>query len=98
MDLGFCEILSVLRRDNVAIVDSVGTEGGTIPRHAHDETEILIVYEGAAEIQIEGAESITLLAGDVVRVPPDTAHAFTYGPGCRVLGATIPASKDYPNE
>lgn len=49
--------------------------GQANPRHSHPNcTEVLVVLEGAIAHTLEGDEDCTMSAGDVITVPPDTAH------------------------
>lgn len=48
--------------------------GGTAPRHFHTGEEIGYVLEGTAVVEMEGAPSRELKAGDTFFVPPNTPH------------------------
>lgn len=50
------------------------TVGGTAPRHFHTGEEIGYVLEGTAVVEMEGAPSRELKAGDTFFVPPNTPH------------------------
>jgi mannose-6-phosphate isomerase-like protein (cupin superfamily) len=50
--------------------------GGGPSLHKHPYEELFIVLEGEATF-VAGDKELRARAGDVVIVPPDTAHAFT---------------------
>jgi quercetin dioxygenase-like cupin family protein len=49
--------------------------GIAFPSHTHPGEEIIYVLTGAIEYQVEGKPPVTLTAGDVLFIPPGTAHA-----------------------
>ena len=48
--------------------------GAAAPKHTHPGEELGYVLEGRVELQVEGKPPVTLTAGDVFFVPPETAH------------------------
>ncbi|MBI4511728.1 MAG: cupin domain-containing protein [Deltaproteobacteria bacterium] len=51
-------------------------EGATVPEHVHaQEAEILHVVRGSGEMTVEG-ESMPVLPGMSVHIPPNTKHSF----------------------
>jgi quercetin dioxygenase-like cupin family protein len=48
--------------------------GVTFPMHSHPGEEIIYVLEGVWEYQIEGKESVTLKAGEVLFIPAGVKH------------------------
>lgn len=49
--------------------------GVTFPMHSHPGEEIIYVLEGVWEYQVEGKETVTLKAGDVLFIPAGVKHA-----------------------
>jgi len=49
--------------------------GVKVPLHVHPYAEAFVVYEGEATFAVD-AESVVATAGQVVVVPPETAHGF----------------------
>ena len=48
--------------------------GASFPRHTHPGEEIIYVLTGTLEYEVSG-KPVTLKAGDVLFVPPETVHA-----------------------
>jgi quercetin dioxygenase-like cupin family protein len=48
--------------------------GAVAPRHTHPGEEFGYVLEGRVELQVEGKPPLTMTAGDVFFVPPETPH------------------------
>jgi quercetin dioxygenase-like cupin family protein len=49
--------------------------GVAFPKHSHPGEELVYVTEGLLEYALEGRESVTLKAGDVLFIPAATPHA-----------------------
>ena len=49
--------------------------GVTFPMHSHPGEEIIYVLEGEWEYRIEGKETVTLKAGEVLFIPAGVKHA-----------------------
>ncbi len=62
--------------------------GQTSTPHAHDENEIFFIFEGRAELSIEGQRQL-LGPKDTVYIPPDSDHAVTAAGGVRLVFLTI---------
>ena len=63
-------------RFGFAIADMRGTEIASPHYHTNGETEIYFVLEGSGHVVLGGKERV-VKKGDVVVIPPDTAH-FVY--------------------
>lgn len=85
----------------IAVQRTFLTEGATFPKHAHDQHEYLLVYQGS--IVVEGAvertgpnEGNITMPGCMVYIPPGTSHSVKVLQNCWLIGITIPAAKGYP--
>ncbi|NEB78571.1 cupin domain-containing protein [Streptomyces sp. SID14478] len=67
-----------LSTQRVTLTD--GANGAT-PHHHEHSAEMFYVLDGAAEF-LAGDEVVTGGTGDLIVVPPRTAHAFAAAPGC----------------
>jgi len=66
-------------------------------RHWHPGEEIIYVLEGSLEYQIDGRPPVTLNAGDVLLIPPETVHAVrNVGGGTAAELATYIVEKGKP--
>jgi quercetin dioxygenase-like cupin family protein len=50
------------------------TPGARTARHTHPAGQTLVILSGVGWVQQEGAEKLTVRAGDVVRFPPNVRH------------------------
>jgi quercetin dioxygenase-like cupin family protein len=48
-------------------------EGGTVPRHQHENEQLTYVLEGALRFTV-GDEEVTVRRGEVLHIPPDVPH------------------------
>lgn len=51
-------------------------KGSVVPRHSHDNEQLTYVLEGALRFSIgdDGAEQLTVRAGEVLVIPPNVPH------------------------
>ena len=61
--------------------------GATEGKHTHPADVFFFVTEGEISQEIEGKPTVTLKAGDVVHIPPNTVH-------CATNKGTVPAKLD----
>jgi quercetin dioxygenase-like cupin family protein len=88
--------LSVPGREVIQVVVELAP-GVTAPKHTHPGEEIIYVLEGLLEYQVEGKPPVTLKAGDVLFIPPGTAHsARNVGTGNGAELATYIVEKEKP--
>jgi quercetin dioxygenase-like cupin family protein len=60
--------------DSVFVTEHEMDHGNSIPLHTHTVEEGWIVLEGELRVRI-GSEWVTVPAGSVARIPPNTPHA-----------------------
>ena len=71
--------------------------GAILPRHRHDQTEILIPYTGTLKVTIDG-ETKLYRPGEVCILPPNIPHTAEAVEDTYVVGVTVPADKmGYPD-
>ena len=69
--------------------------GGTTGRHTHPGEEITYVLEGTIVLEVEGAPTRTLKAGDFFMVPAEKVHNAT-SQGAATVVATYVVEKGKP--
>jgi quercetin dioxygenase-like cupin family protein len=77
------------------LVDAAPGEGPKLHRHPY--AEVLIVQEGEATVTA-GQETAVVNAGDIVVVPPNTAHKFVNSGAGRLRQVDIHASPKFVTE
>lgn len=66
--------LSIPGREAIQV--RVDIEAGEVaPRHRHPGEEIIYVFEGTLEYEVDGKPPVTLKAGDVLFIPYGTIHS-----------------------
>src|SRR5215472_3271577 len=86
-----CMTLSAQRGDPTkgpAVILAKFTAGCTVPWHWHTAGENLSMVSGRAKIEMKGAASSALAAGDYVYLPPQHQHLFTCVSACTLFDAT----------
>lgn len=69
--------------------------GAHVPRHAHEETEqVMLMLEGEVEMTV-GSETRTLRAGDSVVVNRGVEHELRSDGGCSFIEALAPVPLDH---
>ncbi|MBZ5563657.1 MAG: cupin domain-containing protein [Acidobacteriia bacterium] len=48
-------------------------KGGTVPRHQHDNEQLMYVLEGALKLTV-GEEEVTVRGGEVLQIPSGVPH------------------------
>lgn len=94
---GKCVGRGLLKQSKVAVQIAYLSPDTVMPKHGHDETEILILVDG--DLITESSEGITSLTtpGDIVKIKGDS-HIPATKNGCTLICITIPANlKGYPD-
>jgi mannose-6-phosphate isomerase-like protein (cupin superfamily) len=79
----------------VIFVDAEPGEGPSLHRHPYEE--VFITLEGEAGFVVDGRD-LRAAPGDIVIVPPHTAHAFTNSGATRLRQIDIHVSPSFSTE
>ena len=79
----------------IIFVDAAPGEGPKLHRHAYEE--IFITLEGEATV-VAGDQEVHVEPGDILIVPPHTAHAFTNSGSVRLRQIDIHVSPTFNTE
>lgn len=83
--------------DEIAILRCFMTVGSTFERHHHKSHEYGIVYQGAAEFEINGTTK-RVYVGDYVYFPPGVPHKVKkIIKDCKMVFISVPPAKGYPD-
>lgn len=94
---GTCFAWGLIKNEHVAASKVFTSKGTRFLEHKHEEHEHLLVYKGQMEITVSG-EQHTLLPGNCLYIPPNTAHqAIDFPIDTWYLAVTIPASPHFPD-
>jgi quercetin dioxygenase-like cupin family protein len=66
--------LSIPGREAIQVRVDIGA-GEVAPRHRYPGEEIIYVFEGTLEYEVDGKPPVTLKAGDVLFIPYGTIHS-----------------------
>lgn len=69
-------------------------ENAVIPEHNHFHEQVMQVYEGEFELQLDG-ETHILKPGDVLVIPPNAPHGGKALTTCKVLDTFTPVREEY---
>jgi quercetin dioxygenase-like cupin family protein len=69
-------------------------EGGTVPRHQHENEQLMYVVEGALRVTV-GDEEVILHRGEVLQIPPDVPHSAVALEDTTDLEVFSPARADW---
>ena len=87
---------SIPGRDIVQVLTEI-PEGVASGWHMHPGEEVGYIVEGTVRMEVEGAETVTLRAGDPFLIPPRTSHNATdLGPGTGRMLSTYLVERGEP--
>lgn len=92
---GTCIGFGLLNQKEVSVQKVVMTEGCNFPYHEHTSFEILVIFKGKLEVEIDGEKSI-LTIGDKVRFDKETPHAAHALEETWMIAISIPKDDGYP--
>lgn len=91
---GTCLAEGLLNIPGVAVARSFMSRDSVFPRHGHDETEWLIIYQGS--IEVATTEAVNVYSnGAGVAVYPGQEHTVKALEDTWMVAITIPASRGY---
>lgn len=82
--------------DHECAVQKYFATGGTFTEHTHEEWEYFIVLEGTGRVFLD-EEAREFGPHDCIVIEPETAHRWEYDTPVKMIAATVPASRGYPN-
>jgi len=96
VETGECGGLGLYKTKSVAV--QIAYMGGKteLKCHDHDESEILIPFEGDLEVEFKNG-SIQGYIGDPIIISPNEPHVAKSNNGCKMIAITIPSSNGYPD-
>jgi len=97
---GFCVGFYLYRRDGprgYATQRTLVSAGMRLPRHAHGETQAIVLCYGKARVEYDDGREPDILEGPAVHlIGPWVPHSIVAIESCEFVGTTIPASPEYP--
>ena len=88
--------MGIYKNKNIAVQKAFMCKGTILPKHFHEEKEIIVVFEGELIIIREDKEK-NYKKGDIVYFLPHENHVVMAKENTWMIGITIPASEGYPN-
>lgn len=70
--------------------------GGVVPMHSHYNEQVTLLLSGAAEV-VSGDQRVSLAAGDMLVLPPNAPHAYTFTEDSIVIEFFAPRRQDWIN-
>lgn len=68
--------------------------GGVVPAHSHHNEQVTLLLSGAAEV-LSGDQRILLKAGDMLLLPPNVPHGYTFTEDSIVIEFFAPRRQDW---
>ena len=91
--LGF----GIIKEDNVAVARLFFSENTEAVRHAHEESEYLIVVSGALWVETDEGRQVVLPGKNPVYLAPQTGHRIGADEDTWIVAITVPCCKEFPN-
>ena len=96
VEKGACYAMGILSRKEISAAVTSITEDCVFGWHTHNETEWLIIFDGAIKVETETTTQI-LEIGSSIEITPKEKHNVIAIKEAKVLAVTIPASEEFPS-
>jgi quercetin dioxygenase-like cupin family protein len=96
MECGTSFSWSLLDEPDISAANWFNSSGTRFPRHAHKQTEYLIVYKGTMFLTVGAGEEKQLGPGESAHIPPSTLHMARFLEDCWYVAICIPQNPDWP--
>jgi len=97
MDAGTSFMVGLYKHHHIAVARQFASAGAVFPFHAHDQWELLLVYEGSMDLIVgDKKDRRTLRVKDFYYLEPGTPHYAEFNEDCWFLAITIPAAEAWP--
>lgn len=95
-DGGYAIGFNLYSSPNVAVQRALLTSKTIFPMHCHDQSEVLVVYEGVARVH-RGAQDTLLGKGECCTFMPGEPHSISVEEApLWVIGISVPRAEGYP--
>jgi len=100
---GISFALNLMNQRNVAVSNCFISKGAMFPKHDHQETELLIVYDGSLYVEICNDVNDTcyfkntINVGEVVYFEAGEKHIIKALEDTWMIAITVPAAEGYPS-
>lgn len=95
IDQGGCEGYGIYKEDGLSVQIVWILPNTFFPKHTHEKVEYLILLEG--ELANENGTLKEYNKGDVITIPPNTAHCVYTKKGCKLIAITPNIDEGYPD-
>lgn len=82
--------------EDVAVQRAFFAKGAVLPMHQHEETEILVGYQGKFRLRFGDDSEREYMPGEVALILPGVPHQAEMIEDLWVIGVTVPGSPGYP--
>jgi mannose-6-phosphate isomerase-like protein (cupin superfamily) len=88
----------LLHKSEDSVVQFAEVEpGALLENHVHNVLEMLVVVAGDLDVIYANDVVIQMRKGDIMRIPPCTAHSCSSFNGAKVIGILVPPNGGYPD-
>lgn len=95
-DGGYAIGFNLYSSPSVAVQRALLTEKTIFPVHCHDQSEVLVVYDGIARVR-RGDQDILLGRGECCMFTPGEPHSISVEEApLWVIGVSVPRAEGYP--